>query len=153
MDSPLIDSTLDVRFARVGDEAGLEHLYGQLAPDYIGDPEAMRQALVLLQSQSTYGGVVVAAVDDLIVGTCQIVVFENLVRSPQRRAIIESVVVDAAWRHQGVGRRLLVFAVGFARSTNCAKVCIVSGHHWLEVYGFVEDLGFSHYKHGYVLNC
>jgi ribosomal protein S18 acetylase RimI-like enzyme len=62
---------------------------------------------------------------------------------PRLSGWTESVVVDAAWRQQGIATALLTAAIKLAESEGFATVSLSSRPHWVEANRLYERLGFA----------
>src|SRR5262245_10206317 len=83
-------------------------------PDMDGGPSmSLEKARVIfdrLQKTSNHE-LYVAATDDAIVGTFALIVVQHLSHNGARSAVIEDVVVSASCQGQGIGRRMMEFAI------------------------------------------
>ncbi|MGY1844163.1 N-acetyltransferase family protein [Modestobacter sp. SYSU DS0875] len=86
---------------------------------------------------------VVADVDGEVVGTLQVTFLPHLVRRGGQRAQIEAVRVAAAHRGNGVGRRLVDWAVDRARERGCTLVQLTTDAARADAHRFYESLGFT----------
>ncbi|ACM34354.1 GNAT family N-acetyltransferase [[Acidovorax] ebreus] len=84
---------------------------------------------------------------DRVVASYALLVMHNLAHMGTPSAIAEDVVVDAACRGQGIGRRLMAHAVERARAAGCYKLALSSNRRRTQAHGFYESLGFE--RHGY----
>ncbi len=87
--------------------------------------------------------------DETAVGTATCVVVPNLTRGGRPYMLIENVVVSAAVRRRGVGRRLLDAALGLAVAAGCYKVQLLSNATRVEAHAFYEACGFRPLAQGY----
>jgi GNAT superfamily N-acetyltransferase len=87
--------------------------------------------------------VYVAERDGTIAGTFQLTVIQQLRRIGVRVAEVESVVVDAALRGQGIGEAMMRFAVEEARRRGCGHVQLTSNAGRPDAHRFYERLGFE----------
>ena len=142
---------LQIRKATEDDIESLCQLYPQLIPDAQLDPEAMRLSLQKMTQDQCGARVFVAVKNGVVVGTYQIVVFENLVRAPHRRGVIESMVVDAQYREQGIGQAMIEQAIRDLLEMQCAKINLVAGHERHIGHRLYRRVGFEHYGKGFVL--
>ena len=116
---------LTIRYAKPDDVTSLQVLYHQLVPDENPDVEEMRKTLAYILDHLESVSIIVAENGGDIVGTCQIIVYDNLIRAPQRKAVIDSVVVDAPYRNMGVGTKMVSWAVEELKRRHC-KIIYVS---------------------------
>lgn len=81
-----------------------------------------------------------------VIGSYALLVMHNLAHRGAPSAIAEDVVVDAQWRGQGVGRRLMAHAMDEARLAGCYKLALSSNRCRERAHAFYESLGFT--RHG-----
>ena len=134
---------LRCRAARVADAVDLRALYADLVPEAhpaLGDITAM-----IRRAQDTTDGSVllVADLDGQVVGTCQLVVYDNPVRLPQRKAVIDSVVVAPAHRGRGIGHGMIATAIDWARQREVAVVTVAARFDRVVGHKVYEDCGLS----------
>jgi GNAT superfamily N-acetyltransferase len=85
----------------------------------------------------------VAEADDRIVGTLQLTIIPGLSRHGMLRAQIEGVRVRADQRGQGLGRRMIEWAIEVARGQGCGLVQLTSDKRRPDAVRFYESLGFT----------
>lgn len=137
------------RFAAASDIQTLAVLYRQLIPGANTDPEEMIAALERM-TRDAASGVVVAELDGRVVGTCQIVVYENLVRAPRRKAVIDSVVVGDQYRRLGIGKSMMRWVLALLRHENCSHVGIASRFSRTFAQKMYEELDFEQFGYYYL---
>lgn len=93
------------------------------------------------------------AVDDgKVVASCWSAFMPNLTHHGRSICFIENVITDAAYRRQGLGRRVIEMAVQDARVSGCYMVCLLSNARRTEAHKFYEKLGFSgDAKRGFIM--
>jgi ribosomal protein S18 acetylase RimI-like enzyme len=113
LDTQLFDEIDDIkiRYADTDDIHRLHDLYQQLIPDRDPDAVDMKETLKNILQHLKSVSIIVAEHKDDIVATCQIIVYDNLIRTPQKKAVVDSVVVDLPFRNKGVGTRMISWAV------------------------------------------
>ena len=116
---------LTIRVAKPDDVARLQVLYHQLIPEEDLEVEEMRETLNHILDHLESISIIVAENGGDIVGTCQIIVYDNLIRAPQKKAVIDSVVVDKPYRNMGVGTKMVSWAVEELKRRHC-KIIYVS---------------------------
>ena len=94
----------------------------------------------------------VAVSGGAVVGCVQISFIPGLSRLGMWRGQIESVRVASRVRGEGIGRRLLEWAIGECRSRGCGLVQLTSDKSRLDVRRFYESLGFRASHEGMKLN-
>lgn len=148
------DSAVRIRTAGPDDACALAALLagGALSvTEDVGDLAPYRDALG--EIATTPGAeVLVAEVDGVVVGMCQLVMFRHLQARGGRCAELESVFVDAGQRGGGIGARLVAAAVELARGAGCYRVQLTSNvartdaHRFWVRNGFDQShLGFKQY--------
>lgn len=98
-----------IRKAATTDIDGMAELLGALfavETDFTVDASRQKHGLAMLLKGDTQSCVLVAEVNQLIVGMCSAQLLVSTAEGGLK-AIIEDVVVAAEYRHMGVGRRLL----------------------------------------------
>lgn len=102
-------STFLIRSAVAADISALVGLLQQLfslETDFVPDAQKQRRGLELLLQRPQQAVVLVALHDDEIVGMCSVQILISTAEGGEV-ALVEDVVVDAAWRGEGVGSALL----------------------------------------------
>jgi GNAT superfamily N-acetyltransferase len=134
---------IQFRMATTADLPAILDLLHQLNPDDgVVDMDTLR--LTWENIQTIHGlAYVVADCDDRIVATCCLMVVPNLTRECRPFGIVENVVVDKAWRRQGLASQMLEFVKGLARQKRCYKLMLMSGIHREEAHALYVKAGFS----------
>lgn len=118
--------TLDVRPARGDELLDVLRLLRQMNPeDQAPGTAAAVEKWRRIRAQAGRC-VLVAVVDDAVVGTADCIVIENLTRGTRPYMLIENVVVDAARRRSGVGTALMRSAIERAADADCYKVQLLA---------------------------
>ncbi|WP_320780683.1 GNAT family N-acetyltransferase [Streptomyces sp. CRN 30] len=86
---------------------------------------------------------VVAVREGRVVGTLQLTVVPGLSRRGATRSIIEAVRIHADERGNGLGTRLIEWAVDESRRLDCVLVQLTSDASRTDAHRFYERLGFS----------
>ncbi|KAA6220738.1 GNAT family N-acetyltransferase [Streptomyces albofaciens JCM 4342] len=86
---------------------------------------------------------VVAVRDDRPVGTLQLTVVPGLSRRGSSRSIIEAVRIHSDERGNGLGTRLIEWAVDESRALGCRLVQLTSDATRIDAHRFYERLGFE----------
>ncbi|MGW1157565.1 N-acetyltransferase family protein [Streptomyces sp. NPDC002513] len=84
----------------------------------------------------------VAVRDGRVVGTLQLTVIAGLSRKGTTRSIIEAVRIHADERGNGLGTRLIEWAIEESRRLNCQLVQLTSDTRRTDAHRFYERLGF-----------
>lgn len=87
-----------------------------------------------------------------LVGTYSLIVIPLLVHGGRKIGIIESVVVDAEVRGQGIGRQLMTNAAARGRAAGCYKLMLSSNLRRHQAHDFYAQMGFRHHGHSYHLD-
>ena len=85
---------------------------------------------------------VVACLDDDVVGVLQLTFIPYLTHQGSRRALIEGVRVAHGYRGSGVGTRLFEWAIARARERGCRMVQLTTDKSRPDAKRFYETLGF-----------
>lgn len=147
---------LIVRRARRGD---LPTIVAMLADDLVGasreDPRdpLPRSYLAAFEeiSRDPDSELVVASVAMQVVGTLQVTYTRYLTDQGGLRATVEGVRVKDGWRSEGVGHRLMAWAIGRARSHGCHLMQLTSDKARNNAVRFYADLGFEASHEGLTL--
>ncbi|GAA0359353.1 GNAT family N-acetyltransferase [Actinoallomurus spadix] len=86
---------------------------------------------------------IVADIDGEVAGTLQLTFIPGLSRMGTERAQIEAVRVGGAHRGQGLGHRMIEWAIGEARRRGCGLVQLTSDKRRTDAIRFYESLGFA----------
>lgn len=106
------------------------------------DVAAYRDALADL-SRTPGTEVLVAEVDDAVVGVCQLLIFRHIQEAGGWCAELESVHVRSGLRGAGIGARLVAAAVDRARQAGCYRVQLTSNMARADAHRFWEREGFA----------
>jgi ribosomal protein S18 acetylase RimI-like enzyme len=148
--------TITIRPAVESDLPTLLSLYAELHPDDPALPpeqasQVWREMIAQPGRRILLAGLEGEAGGTVTVGTVDCAVLPNLTRGGRPFMLVENVVVAAAARRHGVGRRLLAAAVAVARSTGCYKVQLLSRAERTQAHSFYESSGFRLLAAGYRL--
>ena len=94
------------------------------------DPEVVADANGTLPLQS-------------VVGTMQLTFTPSISFQGGKRCTVESVRVDAAYRGQGIGRRMMLWAIERAKEKGCVSMQLTTNNDRTDAHRFYESLGFS----------
>jgi N-acetylglutamate synthase-like GNAT family acetyltransferase len=134
------DAGFQIRIAQATDAPALQALYQQLVanPTVSVLPERVAQlaaggptALLVCENE----GAVIATV---LVSLCADVMYGN-----QPFAVVENVVVDAAFRGRGVGTALMRAIESLCQRKGCSKIMLLSSAQRPEAHRFFEGVGFT----------
>jgi GNAT superfamily N-acetyltransferase len=129
-----------IRRARSADAAEVARLYAQLVsnpalrvlPERLAELEASADAALFVADDGhrLAGTVLVALCPDAMFG-----------RRPF--AVVENIVVDAASRGRGVGRRLLAEIESLCLAADCSKILLTSSAERADAHRFFERAGYA----------
>ncbi|OEV08894.1 GNAT family N-acetyltransferase [Streptomyces nanshensis] len=124
-------------------------LVAMLADDHLGAqrespdrPGVYREAFARIDADPNQH-LMVAERDGRAIGTLQLTVIPGLSRRGSTRALIEAVRVHADARGDGLGTRLVQWAIDEARALGCVLVQLTSDATRIEAHRFYERLGFE----------
>jgi GNAT superfamily N-acetyltransferase len=133
-------------------------IVAMLADDHLGatregDPGDERYLAAFERVDTNpYDELIVAEQDGEVVGTMQLTYLAGLSRLGAERCQIEAVRVAAAARGQGLGGRMIKWAVDRARERGCAIVQLTSDKSRTDAHRFYDNLGFTASHEGYKLS-
>ncbi|TYB54796.1 GNAT family N-acetyltransferase [Nonomuraea sp. PA05] len=146
--------SLVFRQARAGD---VPAIVAMLADDPLGaqregDPNDARYLAAFERIDADpYDELIVAERDGKVVGTMQLTYLAGLSRLGAERCQIEAVRVAASTRGQGLGRKMIAWAIDRARARGCAMVQLTSDKSRTDAHRFYDGLGFTDSHVGYKL--
>ncbi len=155
MAAPSVDfilSQIAFRSALPDDVEPLHDLYRQLIPDEDPDTSDMREALENILANARFGQIVIGELDGQIVATCQVIEYDNLIRSPQRKAMIDSVVVKEGYRHRGIGTVMMQWVLDNLGSETTSKIIVSTAYNRKEAHGLYEKMGFDQSGYSYIFS-
>lgn len=142
---------------RPATETDLPDIVAMLADDPLGasreSPDELgpyREALAGIMADPRQH-LVVAEHEGSVVGTLQLTVIPGLSRKGASRGLIEAVRVRSDARGNGLGARLVRWAIAEARRQGCALVQLTSDATRTDAHRFYERLGFEATHVGYKL--
>ena len=126
----------------------LELLKGMDGEDGI-DPG---EALIIWRKMTEYPYFKTFVVEDnqLIIGTCSLIIIDNLGHKGAKLAVAESMIISQDYRGQGVGSKLMKFVMEKVKEENGYKLMLSSNKKRIEAHKFYEQLGFQ--QHGISFN-
>lgn len=93
-----------------------------------------------------YYKVLVAEDNGRIIGTCSLIIIDNLGHRGAKLAVAESVIVEQKQRGQGVGKLMMYYAMELAKDEKCYKLMLSSNKNRVMAHKFYQKLGFK--QHG-----
>ncbi|MGE7416304.1 GNAT family N-acetyltransferase [Methylobacterium tarhaniae] len=142
---------LTVRRAQKPDLPAVLGLYAELNG---GRVATLPQAEALLDRLASYPdyGLYLAEMEGRVVGTFCLVILDNIAHWGTPSALVESVVVSAAERGTGLGRRMMREAGRLATEKGCYKLALSSNVDAKPAHRFYESLGFEAYGYSFRLD-
>lgn len=137
-----------VREALAEDLRGVLELYAQPGLDD-GQSLPLEDAEALYDQMRAYPHYRLYVAEDRgrVVGTFTLLISRNLSHLGAPSAVVESVAVDPGGQGEGVGRRMMAFALDVCRRAGCYKMALSSNLRRSRAHAFYEKLGFA--RHGY----
>ncbi len=134
-----------IRPATLDDAAAMAGLAEQLG--YTVTERDVSRRFAELVRQSDHAVYVAAAPGEKAVGWIHLYIDYSLVHSPV--VALGGLVVDEAYRGQGIGRRLMEQAETWGRERNCEAVYLKTNMIRHEAHAFYENLGYQRVKTQY----
>jgi GNAT superfamily N-acetyltransferase len=88
-----------------------------------------------------------AVFENKIIGSFALLIMPNLAHFGCPSAIVEDVVVEEKYQSQGIGKKMMEFAMQKAKEKGCYKLVLSSNLLRTNAHRFYESLGFE--KHGF----
>lgn len=142
--------TMIFRTAVPADIPALQKLYKQLLPEVETSAEHMAQTLEKMQDQAD-NQVIVAVLNSRVVATCQMCIYDNLARSPRRKAVIDSVVVCESVRKLGIATAMIQWVKNTLADRGCSHVGVAARFSRHEAHQLYPKLAFDRF--GYYFLC
>ena len=95
---------------------------------------------------------VVAEVDEQLVGMLQVTFIPYLTHTGSRRCLIEGVRITETFRGRGMGAKLIQWAIDRAKETDCSIVQLTSNKERPDAIRFYESLGFTASHEGFKMD-
>jgi GNAT superfamily N-acetyltransferase len=139
-------SALSFRAAQEDDLPRLHRLYGELDAGECADLGRLRNTFATILRQP---GVTVWIAESAgeFVGSFILAIVPALGARCRPVALVEDVVVDPARQREGIGRRMMEFALEEAKESGAYKLMLSSNLRREEAHRFYDALGFE--RHGY----
>ena len=109
---------------------------------------ALGEAQTIWSKMSEYPYYKVFVVEDneLIIGTCSLIMMDNLGHKGAKLAVAESMIISQDYRGRGIGSELMHYVREKANEENCYKLMLSSNKKRVKAHKFYERLGFQ--QHG-----
>jgi ribosomal protein S18 acetylase RimI-like enzyme len=131
-----------VRCAAREDLPELLSLLSQLSLETMRPPEELSATFAEMLASRTRL-ILVACIDDALVGTLDLSLMANLTHAGRPWADIENVVIDERHRRRGIASALMDVAVELAQAAGCYKLQLISGVHRQDAHALYERYGFD----------
>lgn len=146
-----VPELLRIREGTRDDVAELTALLARIHPERT-DPDLGGAEAAWPRIEAQRGrALLVAEVEQRLVGTLDLLVVPSLAHSGRPWAIIENVVVEPTWRRRGIASRMLREAVDRAAAAGCYKVQLLSDRKREGAHRLYGALGFEPLAHGFRL--
>ena len=135
---------------RRAEETDIRHVVRLLADDFLGSqrekyehplPASYRRSFDLIRNDPN-NDIIVLERGGEIVGALQLTFIQCLTFQGGKRCQIEGVRIDRRLRGQGLGRRIVQWAVDEAREQGCHLIQLTMNKERSAVNDFYEELGF-----------
>lgn len=122
-----------------------------LADDFLGAtreryetplPESYLKAFEEIEADRN-NKLIVAEINDEVAGTLQITFTPSISFQGGKRATVESVRVDEPFHGQGIGKKLMLWAIERARKEDCVAVQLTTNSERKDAHRFYENFGFK----------
>lgn len=142
-----MENDVTIREAAREDLPKILELYGQpqMDGDHVTPLDEAERIFEKMQQYPDYH-VYVAEAEEGVVGTFALLIMDNLAHMGAPSAVIEDVNVAPIRQGQGVGTRLMEYAMAKAREAGCYKLVLSSAKERIDPHRFYRKLGFT--QHG-----
>src|SRR5262245_9848190 len=136
---------------RVATESDLPAIVRMLADDFLGSqrerhedplPESYTKAFREIDDDQN-NELIVAENNSEIVGTLQLTYTPSMSFQGGKRGTVESVRVDEKLRGQGIGRKMMQWAIERGKEKGCVSMQLTTNNDRTDAHRFYESLGFS----------
>jgi GNAT superfamily N-acetyltransferase len=122
---------------------------GSLTPEGEDESDVQRYWDAVEETRRRRGDVLVATVDEEVVGVTQVIVFPHFQHTGGWCAELESVHVRSDLRSHGIGAKLLAASEELARREGCYRVQLTSRNVRSDAHRFYEAQGYSAVSQGF----
>jgi len=98
-----------------------------------------------------YYKIFVAECDRMIIGTCSLIIIDNLGHKGAKLAVAESMIIRPEFRGRGIGSQMMQFVMKRAREENCYKLMLSSNKKRAFAHRFYKQLGFQQHGISYMI--
>ena len=138
-------------------EADLSTIVAMLADDHLGaqresmdDLAPYQHALAQIRDDPRFHQII-CELDGAVLGTMQLSLIPGLSRKGMTRMQIEGVRVSSTARGGGIGHKMMIWAIEYARDNGCGVVELTTDKSRIDAHRFYERLGFQQSHFGYKL--
>ena len=89
---------------------------------------------------------------ELLIGTCSLVIIDNLGHLGAKLAVAENMIIRQEFRGQGIGNQLMQFVMARAKEEKCYKLMLSSNKKRTLAHNFYEKLGFEPHGISFITN-
>lgn len=119
----------------------LDSLFAQEA-EFLPDRQSQVRGLAAVISGSEIGDIMVARKSGKIIGMVNLLYTVSTALGA-RVALLEDMVILPSGRGQGVGSKLIKFAIEFAKEKGCKRITLLTDHDNVRAHRFYQRHGFS----------
>jgi GNAT superfamily N-acetyltransferase len=137
----------NIKEATIQDLPNILNLYGGVLDN--GNVITFEEAKLLFEKMQSYPNykVYIAENEEEIIGTFALLIMDNLAHQGTPSGVVEDVAVRTDLQGQGIGKKMMEFALEKCREAGCYKMSLSSNLRRKEAHAFYESLGFE--KHGF----
>jgi GNAT superfamily N-acetyltransferase len=143
--------TIEIRNATVDDIPDIVSLYNlsNQNGDISFDAKIVGKIFKKLDRHTNYH-FYVAAVEKRVVGTFMLIVLSEHRVGEVAEGIVENIAVHKKFQRQGVGTKMMDYAIGRCRDANCSRLVFATSERMPGAYDFLESIGFRCHGYRYV---
>ncbi len=119
----------------------LDYLFS-LEEEFTPNKELQVKGLSAILDDGNIGQIYAAVEDDKIVGMVSLLYTVSTALGG-RVAVLEDMIVDPSYRKQGIGTKLIQYALEDAKSRGCMRVTLLTDSENLKAQKFYRDCGFN----------
>lgn len=138
---------LNIRIATFADVPAILHIYAEALDNHKVLSADEAQKIFIKQGKYPDYHVFIAEYDNKAVGTFALLIMENMAHMGTPSAVVEDVGVLPGLQGQGIGKKMMEYALQYAKEKGCYKISLSSNLRREQAHQFYESLGFK--KHGF----